>query len=85
MDIGVPREIKEQENRVGLVPSGVAQLVRRGHRVFVEKGAGVGADYADAEYREAGAELVDGHEAVFEAARMIVKVTSAPTPASCVW
>lgn len=74
MTVGVPKEIKEQENRVAMVPSGVRQLTRHGHRVVVETGAGVGADYADSEFRAAGAEILDTHEAVFEQAEMIVKV-----------
>ncbi|MFT5469514.1 MAG: alanine dehydrogenase [Verrucomicrobiales bacterium] len=74
MTIGVPKEIKEQENRVAMVPSGVRQLSRRGHRVVVETGAGVGADYSDDEFRAAGAEILETHEAVFEQAELIVKV-----------
>ena len=56
MIIGVPREIKEQENRVGLLPSGTYQLARRGHQVLVEAGAGSGSGYADEDYRAAGAD-----------------------------
>ena len=74
MNIGVPKEIKAQENRVSMVPGSVAELVKRGHRVFVERGAGEGASYADAQYEAAGAELVDSTEAVFAAAELIVKV-----------
>ena len=74
MVVGVPKEIKEQENRVAMVPAGVAQLVRRNHRVLVERGAGVGADFSDAEYVAAGAELETSHERVFERAELIVKV-----------
>ena len=58
MIIGVPKEIKEQEYRVALLPSGAYQLVKRGHTVLVERGAGVGAGYPDAEYEQAGATLV---------------------------
>jgi alanine dehydrogenase len=58
MDIGVPKEIKVQENRVAMVPGSVAELVKRGHRVFIERGAGEGASYADAQYQAAGAEIV---------------------------
>ncbi|MCA9502445.1 MAG: alanine dehydrogenase [Myxococcales bacterium] len=72
--VGCPREIKEQENRVALTPPGAAQLARRGVRVLVETRAGRGADYDDDEYREAGAEVVDSARAVFEQARLIVKV-----------
>ncbi len=74
MNVGVPKEIKEQENRVAMVPSGVMQLTRRGHRVVVETKAGLGADYGDDEYREAGAEIVKKHGQVFEEAELIVKV-----------
>jgi alanine dehydrogenase len=74
MIIGVPKEIKEQEYRVALLPSGAYQLIRRGHEVIVERGAGVGAGYPDSEYTEAGATLLDSHAAVFERADMIVKV-----------
>ncbi len=74
MIIGVPKEIKEQEYRVALLPSGAYQLIRRGHEVIVERGAGAGAGYPDSEYAEAGAVLVDSHPAVFERAELIVKV-----------
>jgi alanine dehydrogenase len=74
MIIGVPREIKEQEYRVALLPSGAYQLIKRGHQVVVERGAGVGAGYPDAEYESAGAQLVDAHAAVFAEADLIIKV-----------
>jgi alanine dehydrogenase len=80
MIIGVPREIKEQEHRVALLPSGAYQLVKRGHRVIVEKGAGSGSGYPDHEYEAAGAELVESHEAVFAQADLVVKVKE-PLPA----
>jgi alanine dehydrogenase len=72
--VGVPKEIKEQEYRVALLPSGAYQLVKRGHQVVVERGAGVGAGYPDAEYEAAGATLVDSHAEVFARADLIVKV-----------
>ncbi|MBL9175502.1 MAG: alanine dehydrogenase [Verrucomicrobiales bacterium] len=78
--VGVPREIKEQEYRVALLPSSAYQLVRRGHRVIVECGAGVGAGYPDSEYAAAGAELTPDHAAVFAAADLVVKVKE-PLPA----
>ena len=59
MIIGVPKEIKEQEYRVALLPSGVYQLARRGHEVLVERSAGVGAGYPDVEYERAGAKMAD--------------------------
>jgi alanine dehydrogenase len=74
MHIGLPTEIKAQENRVGMVPGSVAELVKRGHRVLVQRGAGVGASYPDALYEAAGAEMVADAEALFEAAELIVKV-----------
>ncbi len=74
MIVGVPREIKKQENRVALLPSGARQLARRGHTVLVESSAGAGADYPDEEYREAGAEIVSGPEDIFGRADLVVKV-----------
>jgi alanine dehydrogenase len=80
MIIGVPKEIKTQEYRVALLPSGAYQLIKRGHTVVVERGAGAGAGYPDAEYERAGAKLVDQHEAVFAQADLIIKVKE-PLPA----
>jgi alanine dehydrogenase len=74
MIIGVPKEIKEQEQRVALVPSAVEQLKRRGHSVLVERNAGDGSGYPDNEYAKAGAETVDLAKDVFARADMIVKV-----------
>ncbi len=74
MVIGVPREIKAKEFRVGLLPSAAYQLIRRGHRVVVERRAGAGAGYPDEDYQQAGAELVEDHAAVFEEAELVVKV-----------
>jgi alanine dehydrogenase len=74
MIIGVPKEIKLQEHRVALLPSAVYQLIKRGHQVIVERGAGAGAGYPDADYESAGAEMTSDHKAVFEKAGMIVKV-----------
>jgi alanine dehydrogenase len=73
MTIGVPKEIKTQEHRVGLLPSGVYQLTKHGHHVLVERGAGTDAGYPDHDYTQAGAQLVDTHAAAFEA-HLIVKV-----------
>src|SRR5437588_11491111 len=80
MTIGVPKEIKEQEQRIALVPSAAEQLTKRGHTVLVEKRAGVGSGYPDQEYQKAGAEIVDLAKDVFERAEMIVKVKE-PLPA----
>src|SRR5579862_3369102 len=74
MIIGVPKEVKEQEYRVALLPSAAYQLIKRGHQVVVERGAGAGAGYPDADYEQAGATMVSDHAAVFEKADMIVKV-----------
>ena len=80
MIIGVPKEIKDQEYRVALLPSGAYQLIKRGHQVVVERGAGVGAGYPDAEYERAGAKFVAAHAEVFAQADLIVKVKE-PLPA----
>src|ERR1051325_1442349 len=74
MTIGVPKEIKEQEQRVALLPSAANPLARRGHSVVVEKDAGIGSGYPDEEYVKAGAEIVDQAKEVFVRADMIVKV-----------
>ena len=74
MIIGLPREIKQQEHRVALLPSAAYQLIKRGHTVVVERGAGAGSGYPDADYEQAGATLVDRHAAVFEQADLVVKV-----------
>src|SRR5437879_4431750 len=79
MIIGVPKEIKEKEFRVALVPAGARELIKRGHRVLVEKNVGVGAGFSDEEYAEAGAEIIDGHAEVFQRAELIVKVKE-PVP-----
>ena len=73
MIIGLPKEIKDSENRVGMTPGAVATLTRRGHRVLVQSGAGLGSSLADAEYVAAGAEIVPGAEDAW-AAQMVVKV-----------
>jgi alanine dehydrogenase len=74
MIIGVPKEIKLQEHRVALLPPAAYQLIKRGHRVVVERGAGAGAGYPDAEYEKAGAEMTPEHKAVFEKAELVIKV-----------
>jgi alanine dehydrogenase len=74
MNIGVPKEIKDQEHRVALLPSAAYQLIKRGHQVLVERGAGTGAGYPDADYEQAGARLVKEHAAVFEQSQLVVKV-----------
>src|SRR5215472_17223405 len=80
MIIGVPKEIKDQEYRVALLPSAAYQLIKRGHQVLVERNAGAGAGYPDTDYSQAGATLVDSHAAPFEGADLVVKVKE-PLPA----
>jgi alanine dehydrogenase len=74
MRVGVPKEIKDNEYRVGLTPFSVAELVHAGHEVLIEHGAGDGGGFADTAYAEAGATLVEGAEALFERAELVVKV-----------
>jgi alanine dehydrogenase len=74
MRVGVPREIKPGEHRVGLTPTAVREYVARGHEVLVESGAGVGAGYPDEVFRRAGAKIVPDAAAVFDAAKLVVKV-----------
>jgi alanine dehydrogenase len=78
MLIGVPKEIKDNEYRVGLVPSTVRELTEKGHQVVVEAGAGAGAGLPDGDYRTAGAEIVGDADAVFGRAELIVKVKEPP-------
>ena len=74
MRIGVPREIKNHEYRVGLTPASVAELIAAGHQVVVETGAGLGIDFEDRDYRDVGASIVEDAASVFAGADMIVKV-----------
>ena len=74
MKIGVPKEIKAQENRVAVVTAGVEQLVADGHEVFVQETAGVGSGIDDAEYERAGAKILATAEEVWNTSEMIVKV-----------
>jgi alanine dehydrogenase len=74
MIIGVPKEIKSQEHRVGLIPSTATTLTRKGHTVLVQKSAGVGSGYPDDAYTAAGAKMIDEAKDVFAKADMIVKV-----------
>ena len=72
MLVGVPKEIKVQEYRVGLVPGSVRELIHHGHKVLVETDAGAGIGFDDAAYRAAGAEVVATPEPVFARAEMVV-------------
>lgn len=74
MIIGVPKEIKNNENRVGMTPAGVHELVRKGHKVYVQHTAGMGSGFDDSEYVAAGAEILPTIEDVYATADMIVKV-----------
>ena len=74
MKIGVPKEIKNNEYRVGLVPGGVRQLVQDGHRLYVEAGCGEGVGISDQAYRRAGAEIISSSEEIFDTVEMIIKV-----------
>src|SRR5207302_1564093 len=74
MLIGVPKEVKSHEYRVGLVPGSVRELVHHGHKVVVESGAGAGIGFDDADYENAGAEILMRAADVFAAAEMMVKV-----------
>jgi len=74
MIIGVPKEIKDHETRVGVVPSGAHQLVEAGHKVLVESGAGVGSSLPDEEYRHAGATVLDSAGDIWTQAEMVIKV-----------
>lgn len=74
MIIGVPKEIKISENRVGLTEAGVRQLVKEGHRVFVEKDAGLGSQITNEEYIDSGATILETKAEVYDTAEMIIKV-----------
>ena len=78
--VGVPSEIKNNENRVSVQPDGVAELVHHGHQVLVEAGAGTGSRFGDAEYAAAGTKVVGTADEVFAGADLIVKVKE-PIPA----
>lgn len=74
MKIGIPKEVKNNENRVALTPAGAAELIERGHQVYVQTGAGWGSGFEDEEYIAAGAKILSNVEEVYQAAEMIVKV-----------
>jgi alanine dehydrogenase len=73
MKIGVPKEIKNREHRVGLVPGGARALIKDGHKVLIEKGAGLGSGIADSDYLAAGAQIADKKK-IFSDCEMIIKV-----------
>ncbi|QHT68233.1 alanine dehydrogenase [Rhodocytophaga rosea] len=74
MIIGVPKEIKNNENRVALTPAGVAEIKKHGHTVYMQANAGTGSGFSDADYTSAGATILPTIEAVYETAEMIIKV-----------
>ena len=80
MKVGVPKEIKTLEFRVGMVPAGVRELVSDGHDVVVETNAGTGIGMTDADYEAAGASVVSTAKEVFESSDMIVKVKEPQLP-----
>ena len=82
MIIGVPKEIKLLENRVGLVPASVREVIRVGGTVIVEKNAGLGIGITDDDYRVAGAEVLETADEIYERADLIVKVKE-PQPIEC--
>ena len=74
MIIGVPKEIKDNENRVALTPSGANELIKRGHEVLIQASAGEGSDFSDEQYRSSGAKILAAIEEVYAEADMILKV-----------
>jgi alanine dehydrogenase len=74
MIIGVPKEIKQSENRVALTPAGVMEFVSRGHQVYVQTNAGEGSGFPNDEYETAGAKILPTIEDVYAIAEMIIKV-----------
>jgi alanine dehydrogenase len=74
MKIGVPKEIKNNENRVAMTPAGVLELVKHGHQVMIQEGAGISSGFSDESYQEVGAEIIPDLATVYEQAEMIVKV-----------
>ncbi|HKK56748.1 alanine dehydrogenase [Marinobacter sp.] len=82
MLIGVPKEIKNHEYRIGMTPAGVRELVEAGHQVLVQRGGGAAISLTDDQYEEAGATVVDAAEEIFQKAEMIVKVKE-PQPQEC--
>ncbi len=73
MKIGTPKEIKNNENRVGLTPAGVAALVKHGHIVYIQEGAGANSGFSDDLYLKVGATLLPSIEEVYAASEMIIK------------
>ena len=74
MIVGVPKEVKLDEYRVGMLPVGAEEMCRAGHQVLIEKGAGLGSGLPDQEYANAGAEIIDSRDDIYARADMIIKV-----------
>ncbi|MGQ9569856.1 MAG: alanine dehydrogenase [Thermodesulfovibrionales bacterium] len=74
MVIGVPKEIKREENRIAIIPGGVETLVHRGHKVIIETGAGIGSGFSDSESRKAGAQITKNKEELFMKSDLVLKV-----------
>ena len=74
MIVGVPKEIKDSEYRVAIVPAGVSALVDKGHKVVIEQGAGIGSGISDDEYARAGAEIVSDPSEIWAKAELILKI-----------
>ncbi|MGB1289193.1 MAG: alanine dehydrogenase, partial [Aggregatilineales bacterium] len=74
MRIGIPAEVKKDEHRVSLPPDAVRELVRRGHSVAVQSGAGMGSGFGNDEYTDAGADILDTAAQVWQQAEMVIKV-----------
>ena len=79
MIVGIPKEIKNNESRVGMTPAGVLELTHKGHTVYVQSGAGVGSGFTDDVYEKYGAQILDTIEEIYAKGEMIVKVKE-PTP-----
>jgi alanine dehydrogenase len=82
MLIGVPKEIKNHEYRIGLTPAGARELIANGHKVMVQKDGGKSIGLTDELYRKAGAEIVETAKEIFDRAEMIIKVKE-PQPVEC--
>ena len=82
MIIGVPKEIKNNEYRVGLTPASARDLIKNGHEVIVERGAGVAVDFTDSQYTDAGAKIVGSAAEIFSRSKFIIKVKE-PQPKEC--
>src|SRR4030065_388089 len=80
MIIGIPKEIKTEEYRIGIVPAGVKALVDEGHKVTLEAGAGLGSGIGDEEYKGAGAEILPSAKDIYSSADLVMKVKE-PQPA----